>query len=198
MGPDGAKGDRGEPTMTVSASSLLQGSIWKCCHHKCQHTERFDIGVVFTSAFCSFSVFILNPGGWGQRVCSIRDATALRWVFHTAYIADLKLCCASDVNQSIWVIVWAKLCESRIEKEGGRSRALPWLFQLTFIILFLFSSCPSVWSSACGGEWAIGLQQRGEGWTDGLWFSLSHSRIWCHICCYRLCSQNSGLDSTYL
>lgn len=59
MGPDGAKGDRGEPGMTVSARAWARGSIWRCWQtNSSTHTQSVDIGVVFVSVFCSVPLFL--------------------------------------------------------------------------------------------------------------------------------------------
>lgn len=142
LGPDGAKGDRGEPGMTVSARALPWGSIWRCWHLTAHaRTYAVDIRVVFVSLLCSAPLFISNSGGWSQIVRSLWNESALWWVFHASCISNLLELSPSrtlDGNHSTWVTAWAKLCESVIEKKLHQCHDL----KLTFIIRFSFCFLP--------------------------------------------------------
>lgn len=52
LGPDGAKGDKGEPGMTVSVWFLPRGSVWRRWLQTAD-LHDIDIVLVFLSVFCS-------------------------------------------------------------------------------------------------------------------------------------------------
>lgn len=60
MGPDGAKGDRGEPGMTVSAYRRAHSEDADIKRRtRTQHVHRVNIELVFVNVFCLVSSLFL-------------------------------------------------------------------------------------------------------------------------------------------
>lgn len=198
MGPDGAKGERGEPGMTVSAWALPQGSIGRCWQEtRSKHTQRLDIWVMFVSAFCSVPLSVLNSGGWSQGVRSLRDESALWWVFYAACIANLLQKKGSCPQVELKMVNRAHESQPQLNfmkvwlKRSHGSIMI--LVKLTFNVASLslcflpVSICPILsvwrWVSRSAAAKDRRLERR-------LWFSMSHSATLYHICPCRAYSES--------
>lgn len=97
--------------------------------HAANTCNDFISGSCLWARFALFLLSVLNSGGWSQGVRSLRDESALWWVFYAASIANLlkkkkkkgevvSPSWTKDGKQSTWVTASAKLYESVTQKKS--------------------------------------------------------------------------------
>ena len=107
--------------------------------------------VVFVSLFCS--LFWIQEDEVRQYVRSEMSQHCGESLMQHCPQVELQMVITADESQH-------QLNSMKVWFKRSCSHAMTLQNWPLFFSLFLLPSCPSVWSSACGGEWAIQLQQR--------------------------------------
>lgn len=123
--------------------------------------------------------------------------------FHAACIANWETLVSPnwtlDSNHSIWVTASVKLwkygTKGVLENYSDpMTLSTDLYYSLSFCFLPVHLSDPQ----RVEVSEPFNCSRREKGWTEGLWFSMSHSGVLYRICCCRVCSKSRQFQVLYI